>query len=94
MDINHNEANDSATIEYAFCKAAYIGDIESVKLFLSQGVDVHALHDTALCWALKAGRTEVVKLLMDNGADYHGLPADTFACGHPDTVRVLSTYKC
>jgi hypothetical protein len=72
------------------------GDVESVKLALENGADVHADNDLALQWAPKYGYTEVVKLLLENGADVH---ADNDSAlqlasryGHAEIVKLLLEY--
>ena len=53
-------------------RAATEGDIEQIKRFLSEGVDMDLLDEkesTPLCYAIKAGKTETGRFLVDAGAD-------------------------
>ncbi len=55
-----------------FLKAARLGDLNQVRTFLEQGLDVNSKNtneDTALMEAAGSGRKEVVELLLERGAD-------------------------
>ena len=59
-------------IESSFVECAKKGDIEAVKLFLDEGMDVNAVNQrgqTALIRAAEYQRTDVVTLLLEKGAD-------------------------
>ena len=51
-----------------FVCAAMNGHIETVKVLLDRGADIHANNDGALHLAAKYGNTETVKLLLKYGA--------------------------
>ena len=58
--------------ESSFVECAKKGDIEAVKLFLDEGMDVNAVNQrgqTALIRAAGYQRTDVVTLLLEKGAD-------------------------
>lgn len=57
---------------YPLHQTAAKGDIEQVRLLLSEGTDIDLQNtegDTPLCCAIKAGKTEVIQLLIDARAD-------------------------
>jgi ankyrin repeat protein len=56
---------DDLALRYASEK----GHIETVKLLLDHGADVHVDNDRALRCASDNGHTETVKVLLDHGAD-------------------------
>ena len=81
-------------------KAAYKGDIATVKALLAKGAEVNAkLKDsgwTALMLAASEGHTEIVRFLLSKGADVNAKCAlkDTSLIraareGHTDTVQAL-----
>jgi hypothetical protein len=58
--------------ETSFTECAKKGDIDAVKLFLAEGIDINAVNErgqTALIRAAEYQRTEVVTLLLEKGAD-------------------------
>ncbi len=58
--------------ESSFVESAKKGDINAVKLFLAEKIDINAQNErgfTALMRAAEYQRTEVVTLLLENGAD-------------------------
>jgi len=58
--------------ENNFTESAKKGDIEAVKLFLTEGIDINAKNEkgqTALMRAAEYQRTAVVTLLLEKGAD-------------------------
>ena len=58
--------------ESSFTECAKKGDIEAVKLFLDEGIDINAVNkkgQTALIRAAEYQRKEVVTLLLEKGAD-------------------------
>jgi ankyrin repeat protein len=58
--------------EASFVECAKKGDIEAIKLFLTEGIDINAFDEngrTALMRAAEYQRTEVVTLLLEKGAD-------------------------
>jgi len=58
--------------EASFTECAKKGDIDAVKLFLAEGIDINAVNErgqTALIRAAEYQRTEVVTLLLEKGAD-------------------------
>ena len=58
--------------ESNFIESAKKGDIEAVKLFLAEGININAKNEkgqTALMRAAEYQRTEVVTLLLEKGAD-------------------------
>lgn len=58
--------------ESSFVESAKKGDIDAVKLFLAEGIDINATNErgqTALIRAAEYQRTEVVTLLLGKGAD-------------------------
>lgn len=60
--------------ESSFVECAKKGDIEPVKLFLDEGMDINATNEkgqTAIMRAAEYQRTEVVTLLLEKGADVH-----------------------
>ena len=79
--------------------ASMRGDIEAVKFFIDEGVDVNEkdeMNDTALIWAAQRGYTEIVKLLLAAGADisvleYRGDTPLIYAIteGHIEIVKLL-----
>jgi len=83
---------------YDLVNAATLGDIESVRNLLNNGVDINAstdYGDTALMMAAR-GDTDIVKLLLERGAnpnskDDIGYTALLIASieGHTDTVQLL-----
>lgn len=56
-----------------FRGAAEAGRLDTIKLLLDEGVDVHACVDsddrTVLQWAVEAGHCDIVKILLDNDTD-------------------------
>jgi hypothetical protein len=72
------------------------GDVESVKLALENGADVHAENDSALRWASRYGHIEVVKLLLEHGADVHAENDSALQLasryGHAEIVKLLLEY--
>ncbi len=59
--------------------AACVGDIESVRLLISYGSDLHATDKqqyTALHWAVFNNEPDVVDILIKNGANYEGTGSD------------------
>ena len=50
-------------------RVGLVQDVETIKLLLDNGADVHARDDYALRRASGKGYTEIVKLLLDRGAD-------------------------
>ena len=81
-------------------KAAFKGDIATVKALLAKGAEINAkLKDsgwTALMLAASEGHTEIVKFLLSKGADVNAKSAikDTSLIraareGHTDTVQAL-----
>ena len=60
--------------ESSFVECAKKGDIEPVKLFLDEGMDINATNEkgqTAIMRAAEYQRTEVVTLLLEKGAGVH-----------------------
>jgi ankyrin repeat protein len=58
--------------ESSFVESAKKGDIDAVKLFLAEGIDINATNErgqTAIARAAEYQRTEVVTLLLGKGAD-------------------------
>ena len=60
--------------KWAFIEAAENGNVDAVRLFLAEGMDVDIINarkyqETALMRAAKAGRQDVVRVLLDAGAD-------------------------
>ena len=74
-------------------KVGLAEDVETVKLLLDRGADIHACEDYALRRASDKGHTETVKLLLDRGADIHA--CEDYALrwasdnGHIETVKLL-----
>ncbi|MFC1793218.1 CocE/NonD family hydrolase [Planctomycetota bacterium] len=67
---------------YPLHQAAAEGDIEKVKLAISQGVDVDAegeLGKTLLHYAAETGKLEVVQLLVKLGADVNAITANDWS---------------
>lgn len=48
-----------------------LNEIDTWKMLISVGVDIHTEYDYALRWNAKIGNLEIVKFLVDNGADVH-----------------------
>lgn len=48
-----------------------LNDINTWKMLLSCGVNIHTEFDYALRWNAKIGNLEIVKFLVENGADVH-----------------------
>jgi ankyrin repeat protein len=88
----------------SFIRAAGMGDIEKVGLYLSKGITPNVQDQyqaTALLYASRRGRIEVVKLLVENGADINladdrkrtsFFHAVTFL--RYDVVKYLADKKC
>ncbi len=58
--------------ENSFVDSAKKGDVDAVKLFLAEGIDINAMNErgqTALMRSAEYQRTEVVTLLLGKGAD-------------------------
>jgi hypothetical protein len=58
--------------ENSFVDSAKKGDVDAVKLFLAEGIDINAMNErgqTALIRSAEYQRTEVVTLLLGKGAD-------------------------
>lgn len=58
--------------EEEFLDAAYTNDHVTIKLALSQGMDIETLDDegwTALCWAVNQSHFESTKVLIENKAN-------------------------
>ena len=58
--------------ESSFVECAKKGDMDAVKLFLAEGIDINAMNErgqTALIRSAEYQRTEVVTLLLGKGAD-------------------------
>jgi len=84
-----------------FTSAAHKGDIEKIKEFVKNRIDVNAnnprqVGNTALIEASKGGHLEVVEYLVDNGADVnveseHGWTALLVASldGHIEVIKYL-----
>jgi len=49
--------------------AASTGNLQDVKCFIKQGVDIHAYNDSALISAALYGHLQIVKFLIENGAN-------------------------
>ncbi len=54
----------------AFCKLIQMGDVETVKTLIEDGIDVNkkSMGLTPLMFAARHNRVEIVKLLIKNGA--------------------------
>jgi outer membrane protein assembly factor BamB len=83
-----------------FWSAVKKGEVEKVKTFLEQGVDVNAKNRygaTALSFAADKGQVEVARLLIEKGADvnvkdtfYGSTPIDWAVYNnHPEMVKLL-----
>lgn len=77
--------------------AAEHGNLDIVKLLVSQGVDIHEVDDYALRFASKFGHIEVVKYLLGKGANPNvrdNAPL-RFAKqkGHIEIIKMLESYK-
>jgi len=82
--------------EEVLIDAAINGNIETVKLFLDMGANIHADNNEALRCASEYGHTEIVKLLLNRGADVYIFDNCAIRCaaeyGHAETVKVLKKY--
>ena len=76
-----------------FITACQEGDLERVKILVSQGADVRDSDDFAVKWASRNGHLEVVKYLVSQGADVRarGDEAVRYASmnGHLEVVMYL-----
>ena len=92
----------TALQQTAFCNAAALGDIASVKDFIDRGIELDRLDSratrpkTALIMAINFGRVEIVKLLLARGAskqvrDSEGKTALDYAkqTKHPELLALL-----
>lgn len=48
-----------------------LNSVETFKLLIDNGADIHAGNERALKWSAKEGHLEMVKLLVENGANIH-----------------------
>jgi ankyrin repeat protein/beta-lactamase regulating signal transducer with metallopeptidase domain len=68
----HAEVKPKKRVGTPLHQAAKDGDVEKVRLLISQGADIHALNvslNPPLCAAVESGNMEIVKLLVEAGAD-------------------------
>ncbi len=74
MDVRHRDDGDTPLI-----RAARMGNVELVKVFLAAKADVHSTTRdgaTALTEAIRGGHEEVVGLLRAAGADAAATPVE------------------
>ena len=87
--------------ESSFIKCAEKGEVEAVKMFLDEGININACDKegrSALMRASLFGHVETVKLLIDKGADVKIKDKETqgtalmeaVAGNHPDVIRLLA----
>ena len=66
------------SIEDTLAGAARMGDLEAIKQYVADGVDVNALffEMPPLTWAAMMGQTEAARLLLQHGAEVNGRNSD------------------
>ena len=90
--------------EDSFIKCAEKGEVEPIKMFLAEGININACDKegrSALMRASLFGHVETVKLLLDNGADIKIKDKETQGTAlmeavggnHPDVIRLLDNHK-
>ena len=70
-----------------------LSDVETIKLLIEKGADIHAYNNNVLRWASEYGHSNIVKLLIEkwNNIDAHDCYALYFASknNHVDIVKFL-----
>jgi serine/threonine-protein phosphatase 6 regulatory ankyrin repeat subunit B len=97
ISIGASSANEQK--EYMFRSAAGSGNLDAVKEFLNDGVDVNSSSNrgyTALISASLRGHTAIVNILLENGADVNARDNDgdsplmaSISKGHTDVAKLL-----
>jgi hypothetical protein len=62
---------DNIDINEIFINVAELGYLETVKILINRGADIHIDNDEAIRWASLNGHLEIVKFLFGKGADIH-----------------------
>ncbi len=82
--------------EKLLIKSAERGNLETVKLLLDVGVDVHAQEDYSIFIAASNGHHEIVELLIKAGAvvevDDNAPLYVAVSAGNKETVKILMDY--
>ena len=89
-DSNYYTARNSA-FDDCVSRSCKDGNIERVKLRISEGMDVTIHNNEGLFQACINGHAKLAQLLLDNGADKNARQVLAFASerGHTEVVRVL-----
>ncbi len=81
----HGAGSANRTIDELY-GAARNGNIDAVKRYLADSVDINAGDTkygvTPLCWAAFSGHTEIIELLIENGADVNAKNRDAGTALH------------
>ena len=92
LGVNHRLDNDAA-----FNSACMQGQLESVKLLYSKGVDINNQEGKPLLFACQSNHTNVIQFLIDHGArlDLNAQSIINTACqkGYLDLLKKLVRYK-
>ncbi|KAJ3337694.1 hypothetical protein HDU93_000701 [Gonapodya sp. JEL0774] len=72
LDLGANvdiSSRDNREVYTALIEACSTGHLETVKMLLDRGADIHFQHDGALRMASRCGNVEIVQLLLSKGAN-------------------------
>lgn len=75
---------------YALDNASYHGHMDTVKLLLHYGADIHQREDGPFRHACRRKDTEMAKLLLENGANIHAVQDNSLrnSCANGNTIMV------